>query len=260
MKVLLLMMTLLLPAMYVNAAEDHPKNFTITLEYWPPFSYLKTAKMTKSDKGYGLDIDVVHAVFNKLYPDMKITYLQRPWKRCLHLVKVGKAHSIIPLYQTKEREAFLHYPKEHTSMDVNVLVSNKAVGQAFSGNLNDIKGQTVLQALGNSYGDIFDKNKAVIKKNVPALPNIVKMISKNRAPYGIVSKLVYLDYVKDKSIKNSIIIQKNPVSSHPLFLGFSKKAHPNMANIAKYFSQALINFKKTAEYKTILGKYGITDN
>ncbi len=115
---LILFCCLLLNGILINA---QPKQLKIgTSTGYPPYYFIKNGKLV------GLCIDIINYSAEEL--GIEVVYEQFPWNRMLHNAKTGKVDAIMPLFKTKEREAFLFFPKQAWRWKKTVSLPEKSRG------------------------------------------------------------------------------------------------------------------------------------
>ncbi len=229
----------------VNTSADE---FSVVIGDWAPYEYFND-----KNEPAGVNVSIITAVAKLLGHTLTIsTY---PWSRCLKKVEHGEADAIMSLYKTSKREKFLYFVPEHLSGDFNVLFVLKSSHLTFDGDLKILTGKTVLISRNNSYGDAFDNAKNFTRYEVGGFEQMFGMLRNKRAPYAIYSRYPLIYGLTKYKMINGIKILPTPVSQENLYIGFTKIKGPQYKDIALQFSEALIKYKKSKEYKKVISKY-----
>ncbi len=214
---------------------------------WKPYGYLEDGKAK------GFELDIFASVMKRM--KMGVVFEERPWKRCLYMVRRGKADLLISIIKTKKREAFLCFPREYISISETALFTTAGRQIDFDGSLESLKGYTIGVTSAFSYGDAFDGADFLIKDENIRPDAIVKKLLMERTELGIGNIAVISLIARKKKSLHRIRFLKPLIHSRKLYVGFSAaKGHEQLAEA---FSAALHDFKTTPEYPAILKSYGI---
>lgn len=216
---------------------------------WEPFGFIDNGKVT------GFELDIFSAVAKDL--KIEVSFDERPWKRCLYLVKHQFADVIISALKTSERELYLYYPTEFISISNTALFTTVDRNIQFNGSFDSIKGLTVGMTMGFSYGSAFDRTGLIKKETSTKTKSIISKLMARRYKLGIGNIAVISSLSKKMGVRQKIRFLKPQIHSQKLFAAFSKAKGNDM--LAREFSEELKKFKKTKKYRNILHYYGITN-
>ena len=90
-----------------------------------PVSEFSPWKMTDGEKFYGIDIDILHDVAEKL--GLTLRFEKCPFARCLEYIRQGKADIISSLLKRSDREKYVRYlePPYHNDRKVFYVLKGK---------------------------------------------------------------------------------------------------------------------------------------
>lgn len=238
--------SILFTLLLINSAHAE-QTIEIVTDPWPPYAYEENGKIV------GTDVEVTVAVLKQMGITAKFKLL--PWKRSLGLVKNNKADAILAVSFTEERDDFLNYPAEPVSEGITVFFK-KHSNPISSIDLENPKQLNVGAILGYKYCDELDDSQLLQSATrVPTLEQSFKMLLLDRLDLAVSIELVGFYKAREMAVLDQI----TPVSNERFcpggnFLAFAKKA--TYKTLAQNFSQQLIKFKTTEQYRTILKKYG----
>ncbi len=221
------------------------KSITAVFPTWEPYGYLV------ENKAVGFEIETFQAVMDKM--DIRVEFAHQPWKRCLHSVKNGLADVVISALKVKERMQYLYYPDEPISISKTALFTQKDRKISYNGSLDALKGYTIGVTSGFSYGAAFDESHFLQKDASTETEAIVTKVLLGRNELGV-GNIAVIKTIADKQNASGKIRFLLPLlHSQKLYAGFSKAG--NHAALAKAFSIALADFRRSADYKRIMKKY-----
>lgn len=244
----------------------------------PPFEW-------ENENGIqGMHIDLVRAVGKKL--GFNIQFETVPWKRALIKMQVMGADAITYVSKTVDREEFIFFMEGNIISKTNVhfftidktekkekmtfwkIRSLKDFMEWISGkepppyepidinrSIYNLKSYKIVIQKGYSYGDEFENIEGLKKVFAGTIYDLKNSIVSNEADIGLVDIDYFTSLFKDEDFFKRVRFSKDPYYVSMNYLGFSKK--PQNLEIAKKFSEAMIDFKKTEEYKNLLSKYNI---
>jgi len=215
---------------------------------FPPYHYID-----ENGKEKGFVIEIILGTIRNM--ELKVSFEQYPWSRCINLVKKGGADAMMNLFKTKERELFMHFENNIIAYETNslfILADNKI---DYNGDLSALRSQRFGTIRNYSYGKKFDLLTFPKNYQMETEKELIKSLINLRCDIIIGNKLTVQVLINQMGYKNKITRLKQGVSNDPLYIGFSK-AKGN-AQLAKQFSKTLNEFKSSTEYKDILQKYSI---
>ncbi len=240
MKNFILISALMATTLCANTFADE---ITIVAEVYPPYEYVENGQWV------GHDADIVREVCKRI--GVTPVFKEYPWKRCIKMMKEGKAEGIISLFNTPERRKFLFFPAFNMSYEKNVIFANKGSGIKMDG-LEDIKGKKLGVQAEYSYGERFDNFKGLEKDYSYSLESLVRKLDIGRMEIVIGNESVIMHMNKKMGLKPIEAIYT--VSNDPLHIGFSS-VHPKGKELADKFGKILGDMKQEGLVDKIIGKY-----
>lgn len=224
------------------------KTLKIVTDPWPPYAYLEQGKAV------GIDVDTALAVLNRMGYIANIEML--PWKRCLALVKNLQADAILSASVTEERKSFLYFPEEPISRGDTVFFKRKN-DDIDVRQLADLQGLRVGAMLGYKYCQELDESPYFARASrVPNLEQNFNMLINDRIDLVVEVDTVGMYKAKEMGVIDDIsLIDNARYCTSKNHLAFSTKLEYEL--LASKFSEELIKFKATQEYRNILIKYGL---
>ena len=153
-----------------NAAASDAQ-LKVVSSSWPPI------KIHEEDKQTGIANDVLKEIAKRM--NLEIYYFDCPWRRCLELLKAGKA-DITVAHKAPEREEYL-YAIDPPLMDTGAVAFYVRAGSNISINTyNDLYKFRIGEVRGGSHWDKYNKD-AKLKKFSTAKPEqLISMLIANR--------------------------------------------------------------------------------
>ncbi len=214
---------------------------------WEPYGYLENGKAT------GFEIEIFRNVMDQM--GIPVTFVNRPWKRCLFEVSRGQSDAVISALQTPEREKYMFFPKENISTSCTALFTVSGKEISFDGSFESLKPYTISITDGFSYGSAFDAAAFLQKEPVTTTEQVVAKVLLGRNDIGIGDVYVINAITRKMRNREKIRFLFPLVHTQKLYVGFSKAN--GFQNLTNQFSNALSEFKRTDEYLLILKKYGL---
>lgn len=221
----------------------------VSLENLPPKIYKEDGQLK------GTYVDIIREVCKQL--NIEPEFQLYPWKRCVKMVKIGKADAIFPPFLTQERTEFLYFPSEPMSFTKNVIVAMKKNNIKMK-TFDDMKGLVVGVNIGYSYGPEFDTHKKDLKldyctdekmqirKLAAENPKRMDIAVASEEPFKFMSKKLGL------SDKFEVIFV---LSEKPSYVAFSKATGEKGKLLSEKFSKTLGRLKKEGIIQKIEDKY-----
>jgi polar amino acid transport system substrate-binding protein len=221
------------------------RTFTIITYPFEPYIFPSDSDLK------GIDYEITEAVFKKLDIPVKIKYY--PWKRCLVMMMNGEADAIIDLLMTEERKRYLFFPEEPISINSLVVFHHKD-NHINIKSLQDLKHYVVGTQLGWEYPKDLD-TVLVNRQDVRSMEQNFRKLATGRIDIMVENNVVGFYTAKTAGLSSQVEALELPnkfISQY--YVGFAKKK--GYDDLARKFSDALKEFKKTREYSDIMHKYG----
>jgi polar amino acid transport system substrate-binding protein len=170
----------------------------------------------------GPAVDLIKLLFRDY--DVEVKTVPLPWMRLLEYIKDGEIDAVAPIFYNAERARFISYSIPFGTHDTKVLVRR---GHSFTfKKREDLIGFRGIAVRGRSEGEAFDRFSAehLNLQKVNSLDQIIKMILKGRADYGI-DKLYDIIAISNRlEVSDQIGILDMTVATNNNCIGFSKKS------------------------------------
>lgn len=215
-----------------------------------PKEYIEDGKLK------GIHIDILDAVAKKLNVELEFESL--PWNRALFAVENGQADALSYVSKTKDREAYLLFLTGNVLSSSHtypiVLAENKSK-ITFDGDIDSLKKLVVAVGAGYQYGEPFDSAKELSRYTLtsPSQTQLTDLLLRKRVDIIIGSRRNLRQVYSEQEIETNFHIFNHPIATDHSYLGFSKKSAN--VTIADAFAEAIIEFKSSDRYKTLIRKY-----
>lgn len=217
----------------------------IVTDIWAPYIYRDDGSAA------GFDFEVMDAVLQRMGIEYELKIL--PWKRCIYLIENREADAILDISMNDNRLENMIFPEESISSSESVLFYRKGASYRFTG-LNDLDNLIIGTILGYEYNREFLEAENFKKEPVTSLEQNIGKLLLGRIDMFLSNRSVGLFTIMNRGKSSEITYLPEPVSGGLNYLAFSKKE--SNEKLAKAFSEELRRFKSTAEYRTILARYG----
>ncbi|MCP4133743.1 MAG: transporter substrate-binding domain-containing protein [bacterium] len=209
----------------------------------------------------GINVDLVSEAFNRMGYTYKFSFV--PWKRAVHMVKVGKADALVDAAKNPEREEFLFYPDEEIYVEKWYAFKNKKTRFTLNKGLTNANEISFGICRGFEYGGIVQEainNKRFKRIDIVANnENNIKKLVGNRFDMLVGVKLTIFDLSKKLGLEDRIEIvtmtetgRDYLLSSSKTYLAFSKKRVSK--KLVKKFSDTIAQMKKDGTFNRISRK------
>lgn len=204
----------------------------------------------------GLSYDLVTELGKRL--GLPATVEAYPFERVLAMVKSGERDGITEISRNADRELFLVF-SDPVSQKIGrfYALSSKASGASIA-TFADLKGKTVLQVAGNSYGADFDaavKTHGIKVEKANDLETSFRMLAAGRADYALAVQAVATATFKQAEFANKFAAVGIPYQTTNY--GFAlAKASPAAALLPKV-NAAIAAMRADGSLARILAKYGL---
>jgi len=248
---------LLFPALILLYGNLLAQPLKVVTTIDPPLVYY-------DDKGKltGATIELVREVASRLNREILITLV--PWKRALHLVKIGKSEAICCAGINEERLEYLYFPGINITSEENVFFIKKGRVIKIDADFKGISEIRIGVMLGYLYGQLqsaIDDNQFKSVQRVPTIEQNIKLLVAERTDIFIGNKIVVLHLLKKMKLYDKVDILKKPetdedwtITDWPVHLAFSKKVLKDPSYM-ETVSQIIKEIKEDGTYRRILSKY-----
>lgn len=245
-----LVAALVLKALLLSPISIFAENVIfVSVENLPPKIFKQNGQLK------GIYVDTIRLVCKRL--NIQPEFRLYPWKRCIQMVKTGKADAIFPPFFTKERAGFLYFPSEPMSYTRNVVFARKN-SRLIVEHLDDLKGLLVGVNLGYSYGSEFDtyKENLTLDISIDEKMQILKLSreSPKRIDVAVVSEEPFMFLAKKLGYSELFEIV-HILSEQPSYIAFSKATGETGRLLSEKFYDILYKLKNEGEIKKIEDSY-----
>lgn len=213
---------------------------------YPPFYFFDD-----NNQPTGICIDIVNQVAQSM--NISVQYSSYPWKRMLNYGKEGKVDAIMPLFKTDERKQFLLFPETGLIDESNNFFTSSASPIKYSGKLAGVINRKIGVVDKFSYGEEFDNTRFTDKTVVNDFEQLIQLVQHKRIELGIGNSNVVTYFAKKMNAADEIHFLSPPVTTSPLFLGFSKKRVEQ--DFVDQFNKQLQKLKESEAYSEIIQAY-----
>lgn len=189
----------------------------VALAHWPPWKIIDGANYD------GIDVKILQELGSRL--DLTFSYLSCPWRRCIELVKDGKADLITNFGKNKKRSEYVHYlgPSYYTG---DVAFYCNADNQQQINSLTDLQNQRIGMVKGSTYFDEFDEDIHLDKVEITSEVEMLQMLEAKRLDL-VIGFETALDYSITSSGFQETFVKSNfhsPSNNSNSYLAMSKKS------------------------------------
>ena len=218
---------------------------------YPPLEINADGKLS------GLHIDISLAVAQRI--GIQIKYLDLAWGRAIEAVKTGKVDAITYLGYTAERNKFVYFLPGNvlsSSTTVFIVKEDRFKEFSFNGDLRSMQDYVIGVQHGYSYGEMVDDASYLHKDSVYTELDVEDMLMKHRHDAAIMSYQEFLGFQGQGKLQELTFLTP-PISWEPQYLAFSRNTlkDEKIVEIANRFSQEMLRFRKTDEYRKIVRRY-----
>lgn len=199
----------------------------------------------------GPAVDLIKLLFRDY--NVEVQTVPLPWMRLLEYIKDGEIDAVAPIFYNAERARFISYSIPFGTHDTKVLVRR---GHSFNfKKREDLIGYRGLAVRGRSEGEAFDRFSAehLNLQKVNSLDQIIKMILKGRADYGI-DKLYDIIAISNRlGVSDRIEILDMTIATNENCIGFSKKS--SFVRYIPRINKKILQLKKEGKIEEMVLTY-----
>lgn len=248
MKTLLLHLCLLAPLL-LSTSSTHAKAVKLVTFAYPPYEY------ATGNGADGIVVRIVERAFDHLGEDLVIHVL--PWKRALHMVRIGQADGIFTAYRTKDRLRFLDYSRVVLMPQVLSVWALRTADIAYDGSLDSLGDNSIGLVDDISYGAKVDEairtGRLRLLDYAPVSAQNVKKLLHGRTDAIIMNKYGAIHHLLKHNGLNRVVELTPAVSSEPSYLAFSKVS--GLTALRDRLDKVLEEMIATGEYQAIIDGY-----
>ena len=220
----------------VQAGETHTgrTEVKVAIAHWPPWTII--------DNGIsrGIDIEILRRV--ETYVDVRFTFVECPWRRCLYLLKEGQVDMISSFAKRPERLSYAGYIGAAYVSDNIVFYSVKGKSHLIH-QYEDLYNTTIGAVKGVAYFKRFDRDKSIVKTELTNEKPLLKMLLSGRLDVAIgyettCDYLIAVYGYKDRFEKSPL-----KVAGQASYFAISKKSKvrrliPELVNVIERMSKS----------------------
>ncbi|ALP41510.1 substrate-binding periplasmic protein [Aeromonas schubertii] len=226
-------------------------SLVLLTEPWPPYVMAERER-----DGDGADLELARVVLKRMGYGVEVRQL--PWKRVLLEARQAKGDAVVDIFYEKERESWVYYPSEPLSRSGEVLFSRRDAYIDYQGPAS-LAGKRIGVQADYAYGHEFlsatgfERVPMTGEKNVPKQ---LQLLRERRLDGVVLNQWVGAYWLGQLELGGEITHSPRTITTdNRNFLGFTHK--PGHDRLAVRFSEELVRFKKTAEYRRLLARYGL---
>lgn len=201
----------------------------------------------------GIDADIVRAVARKM--GREVVFEPYPWKRVIQMAELREIDAVLDLAPTELRKRFLYFSPTPVSLESTVFWVKKGSTFSFDGTLK----RTVRLGLmaGADWSDRFVKH---------GTPNVVRFNSYEAAFRNLAAGRIDAfgshlaptwEKVKKYGFTEEVEASQPVLDNLPYYIAFTHR--PGHRELAARFSDALLKFFRSSDYKKLLRKHHACD-
>lgn len=233
-------------------ASDAPQNLALTAALaeadYPPFYYRDEGQLV------GFSVEVLKHVAEMV--GVSVHYQRLSWPRVLQSLKDGRVDMVTTFSNTAERAPLVVYTGIPHAVERNHLFARHESDVSYDGNIDSLAAYRIGAITGYSYGDDFDNASYLMVERVLDEPTLVRMVLGNRFDLAVGNPFaIRLEAAKSGAAEQLRFLDP-PVNRSPIYMAFSRK-HPQALELAAAFTAAILEFKATEAYQTLLDKYDL---
>lgn len=230
-------------------ADESVITFTIAkpAQAYPPYHWQGESKTE------GLIPEIIEAML-KRSENLKVKYINVPWKRMFELARAGEVDAIMPINRNTEREAYLSFVAEPLINERMNFISSNAFNIEFDGDINKLAQHQVAGIAGYYYGEAYNAaNFETIE--LPNEETQVRMLTAGRFPLALMDANVLPHYLNKagEAPEYEIKVLQPPLYEAGLHLAFSQNS--KHAYLTETLVEHLLNLKQSPEYQAILARH-----
>ncbi|WP_028629565.1 MULTISPECIES: ABC transporter substrate-binding protein [Pseudomonas] len=240
---LLSMLLLTLLASLGSAVQAEP--LRIVSEPWAPYIY------EENGQPRGLDYEASAIVFQRL--GIEVQWSLMPWKRCLVELESGSADAVLDIFQNREREKQMAFPREPLSQVEFVLFYARQRPYPFQ-RLADLQGLKVGVSPGYWYADqAFRTSPLFIREPAPTHEANLGKLVRDRVDLVVNDRRAGQFLLRQMGLEDEVGQHAKVISRDHLYLAFRRL--PRLEGLAERFGEALRRFKQEPEYAQLIARY-----
>ena len=220
---------------------------------YPPFYYTdpETGKLT------GLSTDICDAVAGKL--GYRIVNERYPFTRVLNNLDRGESDLACTLFNTRHRApGNIYVSVPHAVEEIYAIALTDTLSQLPETSQNKaLSGDTLQMTFGGVRGYYYGTQYIPHLTLYNSDKNLPEALASGRIKIALSNLPTFRWYAaEDDSIKDNWGTLGPPWYSGAIYMAFSRE-HPQAEKLAAEFTEALIEFKQTEEYRKLLRQYGM---
>ncbi len=222
-------------------------------ELWYPYQY-----HNKQSQLVGLDIDSFNAIAK--HANVKIHYIETPWKRHLQMIKSGQVDIAFGASYSKERAEYAYFTRPYRFEKVNLFVKKGTKDNIKLAQLSDLKNSAYMIGVegGYFYGDEYQK---LIKEpdfydNINEVVDIeqnVTMLLKGHIDGFLVDPLTMRAFIQKYKMEDEFEQHELTVYQDTIHIMLSKKS--GTLELLNALNQAIHELSATGELDKIISNW-----
>lgn len=185
-----------------------------------------------------------------------VKFVRYPWIRVLKSIEEQKVDAGLCGTKTEERSAYSYFPEEPLlNFDVTLFVRTNSPLEKTD--KLQLAGKSFALIKGYNFGNVDQdlESLGMLRIETPNRDSLVKLLLNERVDTVLDSILPMRADARRLHVSDQIRPLRPSLAETPGYVFFSKK--PGHEDLAKRFSEALKQFKKSPEYSAIRSRYGL---
>ncbi|MCX4025832.1 transporter substrate-binding domain-containing protein [Endozoicomonas sp. SM1973] len=200
----------------------------------------------------GISAEVAQVLAKQL--GHKLVYKRYPFGRVVLYLQTGKADMVCQFFNTPDRAKAAIYtgvPHVFESAWMFIKKGNKI---SYQKDLKQLQNYRFGGVIGYSFGKAYDTADYLNKQHAVSEQEQIKMLLAGRFDIALGTKQTIIYHAKKMQILDQIEFLTPTLADSPVYMAFSR-ARNDAYELATTFTEALVEYKKTAEYRQLLKKY-----
>jgi len=188
----------------------------------------------------------------------QLVYKRYPWKRVQKYLETGDIDMVLVYFKTPARARYVVYTDKPHLTETASLFTAKHLKLTFAVKLDQLSGYQFFGVRGYFYGEAYANAKYLKQGEVKDEPELVKRIANPHFDLvGVGNKPAIKYYARKLGLSGQFNFMSPAIFEGLNYFAFSK-ARLDAQLLAQNFSQALVGYMASDQYKQVLKRHGLT--
>ncbi|WP_163835289.1 substrate-binding periplasmic protein [Spartinivicinus ruber] len=184
----------------------------------------------------------------------KIIFKRYPFGRVVLYLQTGEADMVCQFFNTPDRAKAVIYTGVPHAFESAWMFIKKGSNINYQNNLQELSNYRFGGVIGYSFGKAYDTANYLNKQNAVSEQEQIKMLLAGRFDIALGTKPTIIYHAKRMQVLDQIEFLTPTLADSPVYMAFSR-ARDDAYELAAKFTEALVEYKKTDEYRQLLKKY-----